>query len=478
MEQLSGLDASFLTLETDNAPMHIGGVSLLDPELPDGTRLDLDGLKRLMQSRLDYAPTFRRKLATVPLDLGKPYWVEEENVDLDLHIERTQLPEPGGFRELAALASWETAQPLPRDRPLWSFLLVEGLGEMPEIPGVPPNAIAIISKVHHAAVDGVSGAELMAALFDPERRLPPEASPAQVQKTGQGKEKKPKKLDLLRRSGRNLGKVTSALPSALREAVKSVSKSRAALSQGIEPPPLPFSAPRTPMNVPLTQERVWSGRVLDLNRVRAVKSQAGTTLNNVVLTICAGALRRYMLDHDALPEDPLVAMVPISVRAKDQQGAMGNQVSAMLVGLGTGIEDPVERLRAIHEEAQRSKLYHEAIGARTLTDSTQFLSFALSGVATRLYTRLHMSNLHRPIFNLVITNVPGPQVPLYVGGARLVSHIGLAPIFDGMGLILPIMSYAGTLAIGAVSDRAIFSDIHAFTAGFETELDALEAALA
>ncbi len=201
------------------------------------------------------------------------------------------------------------------------------------------------------------------------------------------------------------------------------------------------------------------------------------TLNDVVLTICAGALRSYLLEKDDLPEKPLVAMVPISVRTTDKQGAMGNEVSAMLVPLATDEVDPLKRLERIHRDAAGAKVHHQAIGATTLADYSQFIPFSVAGMASRLYTRMELADKHRPIFNLVITNVPGPQQPLYIGGARLLAHAGMAPIFDGLGLILPIFSFDGKLSIGALSSRNVLPDMERFTTGLRESLEALERAV-
>ena len=470
MDQLSGLDATFLYLETDNAPMHIGGVSILDPRRGDGTVLGLDDLRRLMASRLHLSRTFRQRLAEVPLDLGRPYWVHDEDFDLDAHIERTQLPEPGGFRELEALAAWQFAEKLDRKRPLWHLLLVEGLDN---VEGVPPGSVALISRVHHAAIDGMSGSEILSALFDvtPEpREVPPPDDPPDA--------KAPGKLKLLGKAGLNLGETRRALSKTVKDTVKGAIKSGATWGiKRVQPPPFPFSAPQTRLNAQVSPRRVWSAARLELDRIKAIKQKAGATVNDVVLTVCAGALRRYLLESDDLPEKSLVAMVPISVRSEEQKGTMGNQVSAMLVALATEEADPAIRLERIREGAHGSKVYHQAIGARTLGDYSQVIPFSLAGLGARLYTRMNLAERHKPIFNLVITNVPGPQVPLYVSGARLLAHMGAAPIFDGMGLILPIFSYAGTLSIGALSCPEMIPDPSAFTELLPDALDELEAAI-
>ena len=495
MEQLSGLDATFLYLETDNAPMHIGGVSIIDPNQGDGSRFGLEDLRRLMAARLDgheaSAKIFRQRLAEVPLDLGRPYWVEDERFDLDRHIERTQLPEPGGAKELAALAAWEFAERLERDRPLWKFLLVEGVDT---VPGVPKGSIAVISRVHHAAIDGVSGAEILSALFDVEPRQPkPQGtssakssteSPAEPD-TATGASKAAEldpdnpvdRVKLLWRAKDGLAAVPRAGGRVIQDVAGGLVKSGALRLKRVKPPPSLFTAPRTRFNAPVSKRRVWGCTWLDLERVIAAKRAAECTVNDVVLTICSGALRRYLEERDELPDEPLVAMVPISVRGEEGQGAMGNQVSAMLVSLATDVEDPLERLNQVRSAARESKVYHQALGASTLADYSEAISFGLAGLAARLYTRMSLADSHRPIFNLVITNVPGPQVPLYMGESRLLAHAGTAPIFDGMGLILPVLSYAGRLAISAFSCPKMLPEARELMDEFQTSLDELTEAL-
>ncbi len=297
-------------------------------------------------------------------------------------------------------------------------------------------------------------------------------------------ESEPSVLELARRTGRNLLTQPKMLGGLLGETAKGVARAGATRAlKRVELPPMPFTAPRSVLNVPVSKDHVWAGATLGLDRVQALKSRLslpdGTraTVNDVVLTVCAGALRRYLLEHEALPTKPLVAMVPISVRGDGQQGAMGNQVSAMLVELATDEDDPLARLARIRSVAGRGKIHHEAIGARTLTDYSQVIPFSVAGLAARLYTRARLAERHRPVFNVVITNVPGPQVPLYMAGAKLLRHTGAAPIFDGMGLTLAVFSYAGGLTVGATSCRKIMPDIGKFADHLEASLDDLEAAV-
>lgn len=466
MSILSGLDAAFLSLETARTPMHIGGVSLIDPRLPDGGRLDYESFRTHVAARARALPVFRRRLATTPLDLGRPSWVDDREPDLDYHLERTSLPEPGGASQLRALASFEFAQPLDRDRPLWKLLWVEGLGE---IDGIAPGAIALISRIHHAAIDGVSGAEILSALLSP---VPPTEAPRPDEA------KPPGVLDQLGRAGRELVDIPLALPGAVAGAVKGLATGAlAAFATKTPLPPLPFAAPVSHFNAPVSAERSWAASVLALARIKAIKDAAGATVNDVVLAICGGALRSWLRERELLPHDPLVAMVPISVRGEDGKGAMGNQVSAMLVSLATDIADAGVRLAAIRDGARAAKIYHRAVGADSLSDSAALVPFGLAGIAARLYTGLHLAEKHRPLFNVVVTNVPGPRSALRLAGAPLVAHAGQAPIFDGVGLILPVFSYAGTISIGITACARLVPRAQGIAEATEVALDELEIAV-
>jgi diacylglycerol O-acyltransferase len=469
MQQLSGLDASFLYLETRNAPMHVGGVLLFQPRGRGGP-FDLETYRRVVASRLHVARTFRQRLVTVPLDLGRPYWIEDPDFDLDFHIHHMALPRPGGWKELTKLTAHVFAQPLDRTRPLWEMTFVEGLHH---VFGLRAGAFAIITKVHHAGIDGGSGAEILGALLalEPDSPASPPSKPWKA-------ERPPTDWELLTRAGGNVLQPLK-LASLLGRTGKSIVQAGALWGlKGATLPPVPFRAPRTSLNVPITPHRVWGGTLLALDRIKKIKAAVpGVTVNDVVLTVCAGALRGYLESKGDLPAKPLVAMAPISIRKEDERGTMGNQVSAMLVRLATDEPDPVRRLHLIHDGAFHSKGYHQAIGARTLTDYTHFIPFSVAGLAARLYTRMRVARMHSPPFNVVITNVPGPAFPLYLGDARLVAHLGAGPIFDGMGLFLAVFSYAGQLAITATSCREIMPDVDAFVRGLEDALEELEAAL-
>ncbi len=471
LRKLSGLDAGFLTLETNNAPMLIGGASVLDANTSTG-RLDVDRFRAVLRQRLGRAVAFRRKLAAVPLDLGRPYWVDlpAEEVDLDVHVERTQLPEPGGWRELSALVAWELSRPLDRDRPLWQIVFVEGVDNLP---GVPKGSVALVSKVHHAAIDGVSGAEILGALFDGV-----EPAPHGEEEPEHERFPEPGAFDLLARAGKDLAGAPKALGRTVGRGLLGLAGSAwSRFARGIAPP-LPFTAPKTPLNQPISRARAWAPAFLPLDRIKALKTAADATVNDVVLAICSGALRAQLLAGGELPAEPLVAMVPVSVRAEGERKEAGNLVSAMLVALATDVAEPALRLRQIRDAARSSKVAHQAVGARTLVEAADLLPFALSGQAVRLYSRWQLAGRHRPLFNVVITNVPGPPRALTVAGARLLAHVGAAPLFDGLGLILPVFSYAGTLSIGVTADRALLPDAAGFAARLEAALTELEASVA
>jgi diacylglycerol O-acyltransferase len=470
MEQLQGLDASFLSAETPNAPMHVGSLLTFAPRNADDA-FDFDRYRDLMSSRIHVSKVFRQRLATVPLGLGRPFWVQDPGFDVDFHLHHLALPSPHGMRELSRLVGRELGRPLDRARPLWEVTFVEGLNG---VPNVPAGAFAMLTKVHHAAIDGVSGAEILGAFLDttPEARAVP----------ADGKWKPgplPTDVDLLRRA---TGKVVTE-PARLAELLAGTVRSafRVGAHWGVnrvDLPPLPFRAPRTRFNVPVTAHRVWGGVVLSLDRIKALKNAApGATVNDVVLAVCAGALRRLLLKEGELPSKPLVAMTPVSVRPEEAKRAAGNQISAMLVSLATDEPDPRKRLDAIQQGARRSKTYHHALGARVIMDYAQALPFAASGLAARLYTQLQLSRLHAPVFNVVITNVPGPQTPLYMGGARLLSNIGAGPIFDGIGLFMPVLSYAGTISIGVTSCREILPDVEGFCRFLEESVEELAKAV-
>jgi diacylglycerol O-acyltransferase / wax synthase len=440
MRRLTGLDASFLYLETPNNHMHVAGTYIFDPsDVPGG--YSFDRVKELIGNRLHKLPPFRWRLVEVPFGLHHPIWIEDPDFDLDYHVRRTALPDPGGMKELAEFAAEVMSRPLDRRRPLWETHIVEGLEH---------GYVAMISKTHHAAIDGASGAELSTNLFDltaePEVFDAPEWKPERI----------PSDSEMLVYALNSLSKQPALFAKAVKDTVTmALTLRNRPVPEGITPPPAPFTAPRTSLNAPITPHRSFAMGEISLEEIKKIRKQFGGTVNDVVLAICAGALRQYLIAGSELPVEPLVAMVPISVRSADQKGAMGNRVSNMFVALATNIVDPVERLQAIQRGTTQAKEQANAIGADTLSNWAEFAAPAVAARAARLYSSMKLADKHRPLFNLTISNVPGPQAPLYSAGAKLVAWYPMGPIFDGGALNMTVMSYCGVVYFGLVACREL-----------------------
>ncbi len=469
MEQLSGQDASFVYLETPTTPMHIGSVGIYDPSTAPGGFVRFKNILRHVESRLDKARSFRQKLVRVPFDLDHPYWVEDANFDIEYHIRHLALPQPGDWRQLCIQVARLQARPMDLSRPLWEFNIIEGLDN---IPGIPKGSFALMAKVHHAAIDGMSGVELSAAVHD----IEPKTVEANV-KSSWKPEDDPALGEMLFRTWLNSVKQPVRFAQTLANTIPGVARLGKQVAGGDVSLKNAKMAPQTKLNGKVSSHRVWDGAVFQLSDIRAIKDRLeGATVNDVILAIIGGGLRKYLAKHDGLPKQSLSAMAPISVRAEGEKDALGNLVSAMVVPLGTHIEDPAERLRFVHNETKNSKAMTNAVGARTLTDYSQFMPAALAGLAARLYTRLGVSNLHSPVFNVVATNVPGPRVPLYFAGAKMVRMMGTGPVFDGMGMINAIYSYGSEIAISFTADRDMVPDPAVYAAALQEAFEELRVA--
>jgi diacylglycerol O-acyltransferase len=450
VEQLSGLDATFLNLETARTPLHISGLGIYDQSSAPQELVTFKAILANMESRLHLARCFRQKLAQVPLGLDHPYWIEDSEFDLEFHVRHIALPRPGDWRQLCIQAARIHARPLDLSKPLWEMYVIEGLDHVERLP---KGSFAILTKVHHSAIDGVSGAEMMGAIHD----LVPDAQPPQPTEPWLP-EREPSLFELgLRTTVNNIRqpfRFARVLGSAAPPAIRSLLER--------EPPNEEMgnkTVPRTRFNDRVSAHRVIEGRSFSLDQVKSIRKHVpGATVNDVVLGVCSGALRLYLSHHEELPDDSLVAFAPISVRTEAQAGTAGNQVSGMLATLHTNIPDPLERLARIHESTLSSKQLSEAVGARTLTDITEFMPGALAGVAGRLVARTGLMRRMTPIANCVITNVPGPQIPLYMTQARMVANYGLGLPMDGLGLFHVVFSYAGTITITMTGCREQIPD--------------------
>lgn len=438
MEQLTGLDATFLYMETPSLHMHVSMVVVLDPTTVPGG-YSYQKFRDLVGARLMLVPVFRRRLVEVPFRLGHPYWVDDQTFDIDYHMHRAALPSPGGAEELAQFVGDVCSRQLDRSKPLWEMHIVEGLEH---------GRVAMISKIHHSTIDGVSGAELLAQLFDLEADpAPREVPPALV-----SQDSVPSDLHL----------VTMALSARLAAPVditrllwrtgRSMLKVRRVRRSSEDAKgALPLTTPRTSLNAAITPHRKMSFTSISLDDVKELKNALGTTVNDIILALCTGALRRYLMEQDELPEEPLVATVPVSVHpgAAHRRGA--NKVGAMFVSLPCGVDDPLEQIEIIRSVTKGAKTEHNALGADVLLNWAEHATPTVFSVAARTYTRLRLADHHRPIQSLVISNVPGPDVPLYMGGAEIVAAFPLGPVMDGAGLNITVMSYRGVLNWGLLA---------------------------
>jgi diacylglycerol O-acyltransferase len=469
MQQLTGLDASFLALETANATGHVGGVCVLDPSAAPRP-LTLARLTEVLAQRLPLVPVLRRKLLNVPLGLDQPYWVDDADFDIEYHIREIALPRPGSEAQLTEQVSRLHARPLDRSRPLWEIYLITGLAK---------RRTAVYTKIHHAAIDGASGAELLTVLLDlsPDGRELPEVKPFLA-------EPPPGPLTLAAMAAARLAwlpvqtvRITNELVRVLPTLAPAASAVLGGLlglgrGDGGVIPSAPGRAPATPFNKPITAHRRLAVRSVDLATVKTVKTAFGVSVNDVVMAMCAGALRRWLSDHQALPDPPLIAMIPVSVRDPASKGAMGNKVSAMLATLPTHLTEPGERLEIVHAATKLAKAQQAAIPQGLVDQISDFSPPALTARAARVVFATGL--LHRvPPFNLCISNVPGPNVPVYLCGAKLLAHYPVSVITDGQGLNITLVGYLGQLHFGLVACRELVPDIETLASYLVDELELL-----
>lgn len=469
MRQLSELDASFLYLESESAPMHIGGIYLFDSEDCDKP-LTFSTFVAYLRSRLHVVPLFRQKLKKIPLRLGRPYWIDDTEFSIERHLAYVSLGANGKFNSLMRLASRILEEPLKRDRPLWHITFVDGLRH--EDNGDARQGFALIVRLHHAAIDAFSGEEIMGKLLEyaPQPRHITLPEPWQPRSA-------PSDERVVLQAGANLLRKPFQIASLATSAVEATA--RGLIQRQLHKLPLPFplfQAPHSPFNRQITASRRIVAASIELPRLKAIKASLGdVTLNDVVLGLCAETLRRYMEAHGADTQRSLVAMTPVSVRSKSLRSPTGNQMSAMLLNLATDEADPARRIRLIHRNAVASEPYQEAISADRLTELVPSTMLALSA---RLYSELQLAQRYQPVFNVPITNVPGPQVPLYLQGARLVRQYNTAPLFDAMGLVIVAVSYQGTLTINFTLCPDVVPDGEKLRLFVTESLDSIEEAAA
>ncbi|WP_406674489.1 wax ester/triacylglycerol synthase family O-acyltransferase [Nonomuraea sp. N2-4H] len=475
MRQLTALDAQFLHLESATTAAHVAGLAVLDPA--DGM-VRRDALAELLRARLHLSPALSMRLAEVPLGLDHPYWVADPDLDIDRHLFELTLPAPGDDRQLAAAVAEIHARRLDRTRPLWEMHLIKGLRG---------GRVAVYTKVHHAAIDGVSGAETLAALLDlsPDGHLTSAktrpAAPAAPQKAGlagmlvgaavHGAAQPLRAARSMIRAAADLDAIplAAALPGAklIARAARAVSGDRQ------HRPELPrLAVPRTPFNGPISARRHLSFGSLPLKDIKKIAKAHGMSVNDVVMTLCASALRSWLVERDALPDAPLVVAVPVAVRRKGAEDLIGNQISAMMAPVPTNVPDPLERLRVMGAVMSRAKRRFALAPATWPSELCSLLPAPVTSLATPAVFRL--AGMAFPPVNLIVSNVPGPQFPLYLCGGRVLSYYPLSVLSDvSGGLTITCFSYDGMLDFGIVACPERVDDVWSLLAHLRTALDEL-----
>ena len=479
MRQLSPLDAQFLAIESPSTYGHVGSLAVYDTSTAPGGRLRIEDLCRLTSSRLHLLPPFRWRLIQVPFGVDLPYWIDDPDFDLDFHIRESAVPPPGGDRQLAETVARLFARPLDRSRPLWELYLIHG---------VEGGRVALLTKVHHSVVDGVSGNEILSVLLDPSpegRDIPPpdedlsgERAPGEVEMLARGLLGIPKQPLRALRSAPKAIPALPDLPGANAfPGVPTIARGMARIKQRLGAPGdagvLEVASavpPRTTFNGRISPHRRFSFGSISLDSVKALKNELGITVNDVVVALCATAVRQWLLERDELPDDPLVAMVPVSVRQKGQE--YGNRIGAMIVPIATNEPDPRRRLMRTHELLRSAKERHAAVPAELLTNATAFIPPAVAALAAR--TTVQIMGRTRPPLNLVISNVPGPRDPLYCAGAELQANFPVSVVIDGVGLNITVMSYRDRMDFGIIADRDQVDDVWSLMDGVEHALQELE----
>ncbi len=487
MDRLTGLDGAFLSLESPTTHLHILGALIFDPSEVKGG-VDFWQIRQMVAERLPLVPPFRKRVVEVPFGVQHPAMVDDPDFDLDYHVRRVSLPSPGGIEELEVLLGDLASRPLDRTRPLWEFHVVEGVED---------GRLALVPKVHHSIIDGVSGAEVIAAFFD----LTPTPAPRPLF----GRTRGSRRWDRPRGDGRSpqsvpsrrsvqdpawspdplpgggeqwrsiLGSLPGHADSVIRTVSRTLAGARSLTGRQLDgnPPPYPFEAPRTSINRAISAHRRVAFAELPLNEIHRVREVLGGTTNDVVLAIVAGAMRTFFDRREEHLGKPLVAMVPVSVRTESEQGELGNRLSAMMVPLADVMAEPAERLRLISERTRSAKERRSGPGTDVFAGWAQALAPAIATRLTRLVSNVRLFDHLTPMFNLIVSNVPGPDFPLYFAGARMVAMYPVGPIIEGVGINVTVFSYLDTLYVGIQGCWELVPDIDTIVHGIHGSMEEL-----
>jgi len=469
VDQLSGQDAQFLYLESDDNLTHITSISIFDQTTVPGKKVvRFKDILNHVRSRLHMNTVFRRRLVRVPLELDFPYWVDDKHFDLEHHVRHERLPEPGDWRQFCIHMARYHSRALDMSRPLWEMYVVEGLDN---IDGLPKGSYAIATKIHHAAADGTALADFFGAMADIDNRGTP-AVPLNSAKLTRSP--MPSLLDMgVRAAWHTVRSPLGVVDAVMRSAPSLYQMAQDSLRLRKEEE---YRVPETRFNGSVSSSKMFDGTQVSLSDLKAIRLLVpGSTINDVILAVCGGGLRKYLQHHGELPDDSLVAWVPINARGGSGAGGddAGNHVTSMTTLIYTDIEDPIERLQQVMAATQKSKAAKAGISARVMTDLSKHVPAATQVLASRLVLRMGMT---ARMCNLFISNIPGPQLPLYMNGALQVGHFGMAPLVNGMGLFIATPSYNGKVSFNVTSTREVLPDIDFFVTCLKESLAELTAA--
>ena len=464
MPQLSGQDAQFLYIESGHNLTNVTSVGIYDQSTAPGGKVRFKDIIKHVESRLDFSPVFRRRLVHVPLELDYPYWAEDEFFDVEYHVHHARLPEPGDWRQFCIHVARYHTRPLDMNRPPWEIYVIEGLDG---IDWLPKGAYAVVTKVHHSAIDGTSATKFLSVLNDINAEGDPALGPEYpFERLGS----KPSLPEMMVRAAYNNARSPFRIGETLLKSAPALYRS--ALSSSSNSERSPNVVPHTRFNETVSPHKMFDATTFQLSDLSKIKRAVkGATINDVVLTICGGALRAYLESKDELPDDSLIGWVPINARGGEE--VAGNKISAMTTPIHTQIAKPLERLTAIMRSTQKSKTAQSGVSARLMTDLTQHIPSTTQIMVAKLVLD---SGLQSRACNCFISNVPGPQFPLYMNGAKCLHTYALAPLGEGMGLFIATPSYNGQMSFNAISTREIMPDVDFFIQCIRNSFDELMAA--
>ncbi|MFO7550045.1 MAG: wax ester/triacylglycerol synthase family O-acyltransferase [Haliea sp.] len=470
MKQLGILDSAFINMEQPNTPQHVGSLGIYDPSTAPGGKVRFKQVIATFERRLANQPLFRTRLVRVPGGLDRPYWVKDARFDVEFHLRHIALPKPGDWRQLCIQVARLHSRPLDMGRPLWEAWIIEGLDR---IPGLPKGSFAIYTKIHHSLVDGMAGTSIVALIHDlvaDPQAAATEAEPAKLV------DPQPSVAELLARASINgIRNVAGVVSGGFSTSAQLARYLTAILRKEVPPPDI--SAPKTRFNRPVGPHRVFTAAEFSLERIRAIKDAAGVKVNDVALAITGGALRRYLIELDEAAETALVATIPLNMRTRRDSSEDNNQVGSVFASLHTDIADPAQRLQSIHRSAIEAQRSGEASPMVDVLKLAGVFAPALTRPVLGFWARNHLSSYMPVNVTTVVSNVAGPDFPLYCAGARLVDYYGLGVLTPGLGIFHMFFSYCGKVTISVLADREMLPQPERYKACLESALEELETAI-